>query len=643
MNSSTLITSVVLLCSFAVASYAQQKMDTTLQEVKVHGKHKVSNDERVNEFSPGQKIKTIDTAMLQQYQLQNMANLLSQQVPVFVKSYGFNGLATLNFRGSSSAQSAVFWNGIPIQNAALGVADISTLPVLLVNKVNIVYGGSSGLWGSGNVGGALLIENDMPVFDAGKKTLSLVAGAGSFGQYSGGFKGSVSGRRWYFSANALVQTAQNNFSYTNNVGAKTNMTNGHLQSGAAMMQLGYKIKPQIVLNLYVWLQQYDRQIPPSLFETNSVKTQVDGSLRTLLSWDMRVKDTRWYIKSSVVRDEIHYKDDAVEIRSDNVVYQYYQEAGWKRSLHQYGDVLVFIPVQTAWLQQASGTKQQDKAALAGAYSIKLFNKRLDLSVNARAEAILEQTRDTSQQHNIFLPGVNASFAVKDWLSLRANVQRSYRTPTLNELYYFPGGNISLKPEQGWSEDAGYTVKVKTGAVTLFHDLSVFSREIRDWIYWVGGAIWTPHNIAAVHSRGVETENNITFSAGKWQLHIGVNTAYVLATTTASYFNNDGSIGKQIPYTPRYNGQLNAGFSYQRFSFNYNHTYTGYRFTTTDESAYTLPYQTGNIQMMYNALLYKHSLQLTAQCNNIWNEKYQVVDQRPMPGLNWLLGIKAGIL
>src|ERR1035438_3834455 len=130
--------------------------------------------------------------------------------------------------------------------------------------------------------------------------------------------------------------------------------------------------------------------------------------------------------------------------------------------------------------------------------------------------------------------------------------------------------------------------------------------------------------------------------GKWKFHLGVNTAYVLATTVASYIYNDGSIGKQIPYTPRYNGQMNIGFNYRRLSVNYNHTYTGYRFTTSDESYYLMPYQTGNLQLMYEAAYRHHALLFTGQCNNIWNEQYQVVAYRPMPGINWLLGIKADI-
>ena len=162
-----LLVGIVALWLHPARSVGQTAGDTTLQEVKVRAKRKVMNDVKTGQFAPGQKIQTIDSATLQQYQQQNIAELISQQLPVFVKSYGVNSLATLSFRGSSAAQSQVLWNGVPLQNAALGLADVSTLPVLLINKVNIVYGGSAALSGSGNVGGALLLENNAPVFDSG--------------------------------------------------------------------------------------------------------------------------------------------------------------------------------------------------------------------------------------------------------------------------------------------------------------------------------------------------------------------------------------------------------------------------------------------------------------------------------------------
>ena len=628
---------VALLFFICTGDTSAQIKDSSLQEFQLNAKHRISTDARVNEFSPGQKIRTIDSATLQQYQLQNMASLLSQQVPVFVKSYGFNGLATLNFRGSSAAQSEVLWNGVPIQNAALGIADVSTMPVLFMNKVNIVYGGSSALWGSGNVGGALLLENEQPVFDNHIHTLSFSGGIGCFSQYLGGLKGTIANKRWYFSANLFAQSALNNFSYTNAAGTQLNMPNDRLQSTAVMAQGAYKISEGNVISLSGWYQQYSREIPPALFEANSVKNEVDGSIRLLANWNKQQGTNTWFAKSSLIRDNIHYDDNEIMLHTSNTAYQYYQELGWKKQFYRYGQLLIFIPVQISWINQTDSNivKYQDKAALAGAYDYKCFQNRLDITVNARGELINRQS--------VFLPGADAAFAVTDWFTIRANVQRTYRAPSLNELYYDPGGNAGLLPEQGWSEDAGYTVKIKLSKFMLYHDLSVFDRDIHNWIIWLGGAIWTPHNIAEVHSRGIETENNLEYKTGKWKLHIGLNTSYVLATTVTSYLYKDGSTGKQIPYTPRYNGQVNIGFTFKQLTVNYNHTYTGYRFITTDESEYLLPCQTGNLQLMYNTEIYQHNLQLTGQCNNLWNQHYQVVAGRPMPGINWQAGFKIMLL
>ncbi len=619
-----------------IPSLAHAQTTDTLKEAQVKAKTNPTNDPKVNAFAPGQQLVTMDSLTMQQYRMQTVSNLLAQQLPVFIKSYTFSGLSTLSFRGSSAAQSQVLWNGVPIQNSALGIADVSTLPVLLLNRVSVLYGGSSALYGSGNVGGALLLESEVPVFDSGKRTLAVSGGAGSFGQYSGAIDGSVAGKRWYLSLKGLLQTATNDFTYTNDTGRHLKLANGIASSKALMLNSAVKTGRHSVLSLSVWGQQYNREIPLALFETASQKKQTDGSLRLLADWTKHTENNTWYAKTSFIHDNIQYDDAAIGLHSNSRSSQYYQEVGLRRQGRKKGQWLVFIPVQFTWMREpvTNAHKQQLKAAVAAAYSIKFFRDKLAIAANARGEMVAE--------HKYLLPGADASLLITKWLTLRANVQRTYRVPTLNELYYNPGGNPYLKPEQGWNEDAGYTAKFKLHNLTITHDLSAFNRNIEDWIIWIGGAIFTPHNIAKVHSRGIETDNKLECTIGKWKLHLGLSTAYVLATTESSYIPNDGSIGKQIPYTPRYNGRLNIGAAYKRLYFNYNHSYTGYRFKNYDESDYFEPYQTGNMQAMYTTTLKKHTLQLTAQCNNIWNQYYEIIAYRPMPGINWLAGFRLGI-
>lgn len=606
-----------------------QSLSDTLKQVEVTDQRSAGKDMQ-SRYAPGQKVVTIDSQILQQYQQQSLATLLSQQIPVFVKSYGFNNLATLNFRGSSAAQSQVLWEGIPLQNAASGIADVSLLPVMLADKVSIVYGSSAALWGSGNVGGALMLESRRPAFDTSGLGLTVFAGVGSFHQYQAGVKGAWRARKWEISLKAFGQEAKNDFTYKDQYGERVTMTNARLRSGSILSRVAWQPDVRNLLTLQAWLQQYDRQIPPALFERFSIKEQQDAAARFLFHWKHQGRQT-YYVKAAYLRDRLAYKDSTVEIDANVVTDHYYAEVGWETVLFHH-KLLVFAPVQL-FAFNSDPRREQFRAALAGAYQLRF--KRLQVALNARAEAIDEK--------GIFLPGVNAAWRPTSWLTLKANVQRTYRTPTLNELYYNPGGNTQLKPEEGWHMDAGYSISRRLGdRVQLEHGISGFNRYIDNWIIWYGGAIWTPHNIAAVHSRGLETDNRLNIRTGAVQWHLAVNAAYTRATTTKSVIANDNSIGKQIPYAPRISVQGNAGLTWRSWYLNYNHTYTGTRYITTDESQELDPYQTGNIQLSYGTTLRRYALKVQVQCQNIGDQEYAVVGFRSMPGINWLAGLSIGV-
>ena len=629
---------VSMLLLFSINNCAQTINDT-LHEVKVTDKlpNHSTNDSKVNLYSPGEKVQTIDSITLQQYQLQTIANLLTQQASVFVKTYSFNSLATLNFRGASAAQSQVLWNGIPIQNAALGISDVSLLHTMLIDKVNIVYGSSSAMWGSGNVGGALLIENNPPKFTTQPTTsFNLLAGMGSYGQYQIGLQTTYSNKRLYMSARLFGQKAMNDFTYTNN-GKEQQLSNSQLSGGAGLLNIAYKLNNINILNFYGWYQEDNRQVPPALFEISSVKNEKDKSIRFLMDWQRKTEHNKWYVKAAYMNDAMQYTDANIKLYSTNTTQQVYTEAGCEHEFNNKSKLLFFTPIHLSWMRLTdTTTKQQTKVALAAAYLHTYLNNKLKTSFNIRIENI--------DNHIVELYGVNTSFSITHYLSIRGNVQKTYRIPTLNELYYVPGGNDSLKPEQGWNGDFGYLLKTKINRHIMFsHDASFFSSMIYNWIIWYGGSIWTPHNIASVFSRGMETENKLVWQiSNKSQWHLGLNTSYILATTETSHLANDGSISKQLPYSPRYSGQLNLGFAYRQLYFNYNHTYTGYRFITTDESEYLPDYNIGNLQLMYSTQIHHYPIQFNLQCNNIWNTSYQIIASRPMPSMNWLLGVRVGM-
>ena len=105
----------------------------------------------------------------------------------YIRTNGIGGVSTLSLRGSSSSQVSVNWNGLPIESPMLGLLDLALLPSPLIDSWEIHKGGNSSKWGSGAIGGILLIESRLPETDT--SLLSLCTSIGSFGLYEGKVQG----------------------------------------------------------------------------------------------------------------------------------------------------------------------------------------------------------------------------------------------------------------------------------------------------------------------------------------------------------------------------------------------------------------------------------------------------------------------
>ena len=76
----------------------------------------------------------------------------------------------------------------------------------------------------------------------------------------------------------------------------------------------------------------------------------------------------------------------------------------------------------------------------------------------------------------FIDGI---ISPKGNVMLKASISRNYRFPTLNDLYFLPGGNPNLKNEQGFSYDAGVSFDVgKKGIYKLSGGANWFDSSSR---------------------------------------------------------------------------------------------------------------------------------------------------------------------
>jgi iron complex outermembrane receptor protein len=175
--------------------------------------------------------------------------------------------------------------------------------------------------------------------------------------------------------------------------------------------------------------------------------------------------------------------------------------------------------------------------------------------------------------------------------------------------------------------------------TFTFELTAFSRKMENWIIWLpSGGFWSPQNLMRVWSRGAETNTSYQLNLKHIKLFSNFKTSYVLSENTASALNSDASLNKQLIYVPMYAGQLNYGITYHKATLMFNHTYTGYRYTSSDHSQYLEPYFLHNINIAYKLDFKNVNIEFQFQINNLLNTNYQVLAARPMPVINYRGGL-----
>ena len=103
----------------------------------------------------GLEKSTFDSIALKENISLSMADILTFNAPVFVKSYGRATLSTIAFRGTSASHTQVTWNDMKINSPMLGMTDFSTIPAYFIDDAALLHGTSSVNQTGGGLGGAV--------------------------------------------------------------------------------------------------------------------------------------------------------------------------------------------------------------------------------------------------------------------------------------------------------------------------------------------------------------------------------------------------------------------------------------------------------------------------------------------------------
>ena len=219
------------------------------------------------------------------------------------------------------------------------------------------------------------------------------------------------------------------------------------------------------------------------------------------------------------------------------------------------------------------------------------------------------------------------------LSLTLGYSHNYRNPSLNDLYWYPGGNPDLLPEDGRTVDLAIKYGLQKGPFKFDLRSGGYFSNVKNWIQWMPTSyrFWVPENVAKVYARGIENHIDAAFVKENWKITLSGNYVYTVTTDESEKAEQQGTKGKQLIYIPRHHANLFLNTQWKTWNVSYTFEFTGRRSTSYSEQqffAYDLPPYTLH-HIAIGKQIKKFRIEL--RCNNLFDTDYQNVIWRPMPG------------
>ena len=619
----------------------------------------------------------LDTIALKENIALSMADVLTFNTSIFVKNYGRATLSTVSFRGTSPSHTQVSWNGMKINSPMLGMTDFSMIPSFFVDDASLLHGTSSVNETGGGLGGAVKLATK-PADNRGFG-LQYIQGVGSFKTFDEFLRLTYGNDHWQVSTRAVYSSSPNDYKYRNH-DKKENVYDEDMnivdqyypvernRSGAykdlhILQEVYYNTGKGDRIGLNAWYINSNRELAMLTVDhgddTDFDNRQREQTFRGVVSWDhlrdgWKMGAKAGYIHTWMAYD---YKRDvgngimAVMTRSRSHINTIYGQADGEYSignkwlftanvsLHQH-----IVVSEDKNIVRQDGNKaivgyRKGRPEVSASVSAKWRPmERIGVSLVVREEMFGKEW--TPIIPALFVDGVVSRAGN---IVAKASISRNYRFPTLNDLYFLPGGNPDLRSESGWTYDAGLSFAVgREGLYSLSGSATWFESYISDWIIWLPTpkGFFSPDNIKDVHAYGIETKADLDITLAKdW--HLGINGTFSWTPSVnigEPRTPADKSVGKQLPYVPELSSSVTGLVTWRKWSFLYKWCYYSVRYTMSSNdislSGKLPPYFMSNISLERVISLRWADISLKGTVNNLFNEEYLSVLSRPMPGINF---------
>ncbi len=478
----------------------------------------------------GKVVSVIDQATLQRNAGKTITEILNYQSGVFINGAN-NNLGTnqdLYFRGAAGGNVLILLDGVPVSDASQinNSFDLNNINTTQVERIEILKGAQSTLWGSDAVAGVI---NIITKKNSGKKLSPNAALAfGSYGTMR--LNAGISGKADKFTYNANYgHTKSNGFSSAyDSTGTKNFDKDGYKQNNL-LAGIGYQLTNQFSAKYTANYSKYIADIDAGTFKDDANYTSESSNFTNGLNLNYKIEKLNLHLIQTITASKRLLADDSTVSVSKN----------WSRGTYEsqtnvtdlYGNFklskLLALVSGAQYINQ--NTDQSYKSISAfGPYdavpissdSAKTNNFSLYSSLLLiDAKGFNAELGFRYNKHSIYGSNTtysfNPSYNIDENTRVFVNISSAYKVPSLYQLYS-EYGNKNLKPE----ESNNYEIGVQSLTNNKHNSFRVvaFKRDIKNLIIFYTDASYNSYyiNRDEQHDYGFELESNIAIGkAGSW--------------------------------------------------------------------------------------------------------------------------------
>ncbi|NJM68800.1 MAG: TonB-dependent receptor [Scytonema sp. RU_4_4] len=566
-----------------------------------------------------------------------------------------NALSGQFIRGSNSEQVLILLDGRPINNLGSGSFDLSEMTTNNIERVEVLPGGGSTLYGSDAIGGVINIITRRPTEKVTTQA-GVTFGAYGLNQQTINNSGKAGDISWVVGYNRTQ--ADNNYPFSipeaNFEGTRKNNDTHYNNFNVKLEANLGKRNTLAVSSLYLSKDQGvpgGVPIPEPLFGQGYFNSLTDNNRKytdqvlTDLTWNSQLgggDDS--LLTARVYADFLNTRFDnrsgtlSSQRRFDNeqTSYGIQTQHSWKFAKNQtlvYGFDYRNVSARNSTFNYSS---EQQTLSYNDSISQGALFARYEINFTPGFSVNLGLRQDFSSLANgsFTSPSVGARWAISDSTNLRANYIRNFRAPTLFNLYARGStfvGNPNLKPENGDSYDIGIDQKLWDFGLLR---LTFFSNTISDLIaYNFAVPVATYENIGLVRTRGIEAVLNVQLAK-----NVYVFANYTLNDPRILESVNSAEKDKELRFAGA--DSLNLGISYETplglYAGILMHSLGAYPTNNTNTESLS-GYTTFDFK---TRIPLSENLVLTGSVDNIFNQRYQLFPGYPDAGRVFQVGLNA---